>query len=80
MACTRAPGDADRLCSILSSTGSIPLAPLPANAKVLMDSYDYILLLPRAIGGVWQQVDLDDNNIPGRGTEVSTLGDKIVMS
>ena len=82
MASTRAPGDSDRLCTVtLPSTGVVPPAPLPANAKVLMDSYDYISLLPRAIGGVWQQVDLDDNNDPGRGTEVSiTLGDKIAMS
>ena len=70
MACARAPGDADQLCTA-NQLQLLP-APLPANAKILMDSYDYILLLPRANGGVWQQVDLDDNNDPGRGTEVST--------
>ena len=71
MASARAPGDADRLCTVtLPSTGEVQPAPLPANAKVLMDSYDYILLLPGTAGGVWQQVDLDDNNDPGRGTEV----------
>ena len=71
---TRAPGDGDRLCTVtLPSTGEVQPAPLPANAKVLMDSYDYITLLPRSEGGAWQQVDLDDNNDPGRGTEVSTL-------
>ena len=74
MASTRAPGDADRLCTeIFPSIVEVPSAPLPANAKVLMDSYDYILLLPRAAGGVWQQVDLDDNNLVARGTEVCTL-------
>ena len=69
MACASAPEDADLLCTV-----QLPPAPLPANAnaKVLMDSNDYIMLLPRADGGVWQQVDLDDNNNPGRGTEVST--------
>ena len=74
MASARAPGDADRRCTDeLPTNGGVQPAPLPANAKVLVDSYDYILLLPRADGGVWQQVDLDDNNDPGRGTEVSTL-------
>ena len=75
----RAPGDADRLCTVtLPSNGEVyQPAPLPANTRVLMDSYDYILLLPRAEGGVWQQVDLDDNNEAGRSTEVAnkyTLG------
>ena len=74
MASTRAPGDADTLCTLtLPTTGELQPAPLSANAKVLMDSFDYILLLPRAAGGVWQQVDLDDNNLEGRGTQVSTL-------
>ena len=72
MASTRAPEDADRLCTVtLPSTGEVQPAPLPANAKVLMDSYDYISLLDSY--SVWQQVDLDDNNDPGRGTEVSIL-------
>ena len=64
----RAPGDADSLCS-----DELQSVSLPANARVLMDSNDYILLLPRADGGVWQQVDLDDNNSPGRGTEVISI-------
>ena len=66
----RAPGDADRLCTVtLPSTGEVyQPAALPANTRVLMDSYDYILLLPRAEGGVWQ---LDDNNEAGRRTEVA---------
>ena len=67
----RAPGDADRLCTvILPSTGGVEPAPPPANARVLMDSHDYILLLTGAGGGVWQQVDLDGDD-HGRGTEVS---------
>ena len=74
----RAPGDADILCTVTFPTsGEVQPAPLPANARVLMDSYDYISLLPRDAGGVWQQVDLDDNNEAGRSTEVAnkyTLG------
>ena len=71
VASARAPGDADTQCAVdILSTFGVQPGQLPANAKVLMDSYDYILLLPRTAGGVWQQVDLDDNNDPGRGTEV----------
>ena len=68
----RAPGDGDKLCTVtLPALGREP-PPLPANARVLMDSYDYITLLPSTSeeSAVWQQVDLDDNNVPGRRTEV----------
>ena len=37
---------------------------IPANADILMDSYNYIRLLPAAeeSNGVWQQLDNDDNS------------------
>ena len=40
-----------------------------------MDSFNYLNLLPPHGGAVWQQLDLDDNNTAGAGTEVrlSTL-------
>ena len=72
MAGARAPGDGDKLCTVtLPASGSREPPPLPANARVLMDSYDYINLLPTSEdSAVWQQLDLDDNNVPGRRTEV----------
>ena len=63
----RAPGDGDLFCSTneLQSSGTIP--PIyPPNSKILLDSYNYINLLPP----VWQAVDNDNNNEAGRGTEV----------
>ena len=64
-----APGDADEFC--LPASGEVESLPLPPNVRVLMDSYNYIVLLGE-LGVVWQQVDLDDNNAEGRGTQVSS--------
>ena len=62
----RAPEDAE-------CTGFSGITPpgYPPNSRVLMDSYNYVNLLPPHQGAVWQVVDNDENNEPGRGTEVS---------
>ena len=65
-----APGDEDSFCiNELLSSGTIP--PIyPPNSKILLDSYNYVNLLPPQDGAVWQAVDNDNNNEAGRGTEV----------
>ena len=64
MASESAPGDEDSFC--------VPQLPVhPPNVRILMDSFNYINLLPPHSGAVWQSVDNDANNQPGRGTEVS---------
>ena len=60
------PEDADALC-----TGGEYQEPHPINVVPLMDSHQYLVLL--GSGAVWQQVDLDSNNMRGTGTEVSQL-------
>jgi hypothetical protein len=65
-----APGDSDTFC-LNSTLGTLLPAPLPSNAKILMDSFNYITLLSDEPGAVWQQVDLDSNNVPGGTTSVS---------
>ena len=68
-----APEDSTPFCTgeLLSEGGLEPPA-LPSHAAVLMDSYNYLTLLgDEGSGAVWQHVDLDTNNIQGRGTEVS---------
>ena len=73
-AMARAPGDGDAFCSLHSTFVKHSVS----NIKVLMDSFNYFNLLPPHEGAVWQQLDLDDNNVPGEGTEVCRL-DVIVM-
>ena len=70
LASAGAPGDGDAVCadSTLAIVGVA--APLPSNVGTLMDSYDYLTLLAPS-GAVWQQVDLDNNNLPGVTTTVS---------
>ena len=73
MASAGAPEDSDAFCTgeLLSDGGYEPPA-LPSHAAVLMDSYNYLVLLgDEGSGAVWQHVDLDTNNMEGRGTEVS---------
>ncbi len=70
----QAPGDGDSFCtSTLPTSGGIPLPPTPPNAKILLDSYRYLNLLPPHDHAVWQQVDMDNNNFAGSGTSVSYL-------
>ena len=61
---TRAPEDANAFCE-----SDIFLS----NTQVLLDSYNYINLLPPHEAAVWQQVDNDMNNEAGAGTEVSLI-------
>lgn len=74
-----APGDGDTFCTeTLSGLGADPL---PPSAGILMDSYDYLNLLPpNEQRAVWQQLDLDDNNALGRGTQVSAIHTPLVLS
>ena len=64
----RAPGDGDAFCN---STNGVQAQEHPTNVKILMDSFNYLNLLPPHGGAVWQRLDLDDNNYDGEGTEVS---------
>ena len=68
-----APEDSAPFCTgELLSEGGLEHPPLSSHAAVLMDSYNYLVLLgDEGSGAVWQQVDLDTNNIEGIGTEVS---------
>ena len=68
-----APDDVDLFCTNLEASSSIPPPVYPPNSRILLDSYNYINLLPPHDGAVWQQVDNDDNNEAGRGTSVSML-------
>ena len=63
-----APGDEDIFCTNDSYGVTIPL-----NSKILLDSYNYVNLLPPQDNAVWQVVNNDDNNEAGRGTEVRVL-------
>ena len=56
---SQAPGDEDSFCTTLSA--SIVPPSYPPNVMILMDSYNYINLIPvlNPSSGVWQQVDID---------------------
>ena len=72
VATAQAPGDEDLFCMNLLNQSAIP-----ANADILMDSYNYIRLLPvqGQSNNVWQQVDNDDNSdTQGSGTGASVSG------
>ena len=69
---TSAPGDEESFCTNdLEASAMTPPPVYSPNSRILMDSYNYINLLPPHDNSVWQQVDNDDNNIAGRGTSVS---------
>ena len=57
-----APVDADLFCidETLGFSG-ISLS-YPSNTRILMDSFQYINLLPPHDSATWQQVDNDNNN------------------
>ena len=62
----QAPGDGDPFCtSTLPTSGGVPL---PPSAKIILDSYRYINLLPPHNRPVWQEVDVDDT---GGGLQTS---------
>ena len=69
----RAPGDGDDFCTNTLPNTEIQAPVHPSNVKILMDSFNYLNLLPPHGGAVWMQLDLDDNNVGGEGTEVSML-------
>ena len=56
---SQAPGDEDSFCTTLSASIIPPF--YPPNSVILMDSYNYINLIPwlSPNSGVWQQVDID---------------------
>ena len=70
-----APGDEEPLCEQLRGYGAAPIPAYSANTRVLMDSWNYINLLPLALctGDVWNQVDNDENNPSEITTNVSWL-------
>ena len=55
----RAPGDGDLFCTNeMPSRGTIPPIYSP-NLRILLDSYNYVNLLPPHDNAVWQAVDND---------------------
>ena len=65
------PGDEHSFCTdTLINDNEITPPQHPSNAKILMDSYNYIALLPPHEFAVWMQVDNDNNNAGGTGTRV----------
>ena len=68
MASAVTPGDEHPFCTdrLINDNAITP----PQNVKILMDSYNYIDLLPPHEFSVWMQVDNDDNNAGGGGTTV----------
>ena len=65
LAGSQAPGDGDQACIDLSSH------PMYDNyTHPLMDSKDYRVLLSDFNSGVWQKLNLDENNPSGTQTEV----------
>ena len=67
---TTAPGDEEPRCEQLRSDGIVPIPAYSANIRVLMDSWNYLDLLPPRTKAVWDQVDNDENNLSGLTTNV----------
>ena len=67
LAGSQAPGDGDPYCIDSSSRPEYE-----DHTHPLMDSRDYIQVWPLVSNatGVWQKLDLDDNNLHGAQTEV----------
>ena len=71
MASAIAPGDKHPFCrDTVINHNAITPPQYPSNVKILMDSYNYIDLLPPHTYAVWMQVDNDNNNAGGTGTMV----------
>ena len=66
-----APEDQIEYCKGLRAQGVAPIPAYSANMRVLMDSWNYVQLLPPRTGAVWDQVDNDTNNPDGVTTNVS---------
>ena len=70
LADSQAPGDGDKVCI------NDPHHPVyDGYIHPLMDTRDYIQLLPNSDGeyGVWQSLDKDKNNPRGRHSEVNII-------
>ena len=68
-----APGDEEDDCRDLRERMIIETPSYAPNMAILMDSDNYINLLPNRTRAVWQQVDNDVNNDPGSTTNVSII-------
>ena len=68
-----APGDEEGLCDNLRSLGTVPTPDYDPTMVILMDTWNYLNLLPPPNGAVWQQVDNDSNNDVQFTTNVSTI-------
>ena len=66
-----APGDEDDDCRLFRERMIIGTPNYAPNMAILMDSDNYINLLPNRTRAVWQQVDNDVNNDPRSTTNVS---------
>ena len=66
-----APRDEELRCRELRAQGIALIPAYSDNMRVLMDSWNYLSLLPPRTGAVWDQVDNDMNNPVGTTTNVS---------
>lgn len=64
-----APGDED-FCQSLRADGVVLTPTYSPTMRILMDSWNYLNLLPPRTGAVWTQVDDDINNPVGLTTNV----------
>ena len=70
----QAPGDGDPFClNTLPGVPGVTPPVYPVNARILMDSYNYVRLLSSQTGAAWQQVDVDGIESQGRGATVSEV-------
>ena len=65
-----APGDEEDICLGLRADGFAPTPAYSPTMRILMDSWNYLNLLPPRTGAVWDQVDNDVNNQVGLTTNV----------
>ena len=66
-----APGDEEPLCDELRALGSLPTPDYDPTMRILMDTWNYLNLLPVRTGSVWEQVDNDNNNLGAVTSNVS---------
>ena len=68
LAGSQAPGDGDQACTHSNSHPGYE-----DHMHPLMDSRDYIQVLPGSNDGPWQKLNLDENNQNNQKTEVCTF-------
>lgn len=66
------PGDEEDVCLVYRADGFAQTPAYSRTMRVLMDSWNYLNLLPPHAGAVWIQVDDDMNNPQHITTNVST--------